>query len=166
MLKAKDIVVLLKIHLNEGDWTYKQRADELSIGTGELHRSLERCQQSNLYFKKNRQVQIEPLYNVIIHAIRYIYPAVEAGISRGVPTAHTAAPLKNQIASDQRENYVWEDAKGDERGISISPLYPKAIEAARKDNQLYECLALIDALRVGQKREQKIAKNELRDRLT
>jgi hypothetical protein len=74
---------------------------------------------------------------------------------RGLPTAHSAEPLKNEILSD--ETYVWPSAKGKVRGHGIEPLYRSVPEAALKDFKLYELLALVDALRVGKAREKELA---------
>lgn len=43
------------------------------------------------------------------------------------------------------------------RGLSFSPLYRSAPEAAHRDIKLYELLALADALRGGRARERKLA---------
>ena len=67
-------------------------------------------------------------------------------VVRGIPTAHSASPLIDEIQSE--ENYVWPYAKGHMRGQSIQPLYGSVIQAVELDVQLYEYLALIDALRV------------------
>jgi len=52
---------------------------------------------------------------------------------------------------------VWPHPEGQVRGESLEPLYPSAVDAALKDTKLYECLALVDALRVGRARERKLA---------
>ena len=48
---------------------------------------------------------------------------------------------------------VWPHPEGEVRGESLEPLYPSAVEAAPKISKLYECLALVDALRIGRARE-------------
>ena len=60
---------------------------------------------------------------------------------------------------------VWPHPEGEVRGESIEPLYRSAVDAARRDSRLYECLALIDALRVGRARERKMAIDLLTKRL-
>ena len=61
--------------------------------------------------------------------------------------------------------YVWPSDKGRARGQAIEPLYPKAPLAAEKDAELYELLALVDAIRAGRAREQALAGRELETRL-
>jgi hypothetical protein len=60
---------------------------------------------------------------------------------------------------------VWPFEKGSERGYAFLPLYKKAPQAALKDHELYELLALVDALRDGSARERGLAKRELSARL-
>jgi hypothetical protein len=82
---------------------------------------------------------------------------------RGVPTAHSASPLKEQIQSV--EQYVWPYAKSSVRGLSIKPLYSSILQAIELDVQLYEMLSLIDALRVGKAREKNMALDMLKQRI-
>ena len=51
------------------------------------------------------------------------------------------------------------------RGQGIAPLYESVPLAAAKDQQLYELLALVDALRVGRARERALAIGELESRI-
>ena len=97
------------------------------------------------------------------HGLKYVFPAIPGRIVRGMPTAHSASPLDNLIQSS--ENFVWLDAHGISRGQSIEPLHPGVVQAAKKDNLLYELLALTDALRVGKSREKKLAFNEIKKRI-
>lgn len=56
-------------------------------------------------------------------------------------------------------------AKGHVRGQSVLPLYYTVPQAIDVDKQLYEMLALIDALRVGRAREKNLALEMLRMRI-
>ncbi|WP_228050130.1 hypothetical protein [Tychonema sp. LEGE 06208] len=51
------------------------------------------------------------------------------------------------------------------RGQAIAPLYRSVPQAAKNDPELYALLSLIDALRVGRVREQRLAEGELKNRL-
>lgn len=82
-----------------------------------------------------------------------------------MPTAHSAAPLAKRIVSSDADMYVWPSDKGRARGQTIEPLYLKAPLAAEKDTELYELLALVDAVRAGRAREQALAVRELETRL-
>ena len=82
---------------------------------------------------------------------------------RGIPTGHSAPPLKEEIISEQ--DYVWPYPKGDARGQSVLPLYYTVPQAIDLDKNLYEILALIDALRVGRVREKNMALELLKQRI-
>jgi hypothetical protein len=56
-------------------------------------------------------------------------------------------------------------ATGNVRGQAIEPLFKTVPEISRNDEKLYELLALLDALRIGRVREQKIAIEEIRNRI-
>ena len=92
-----------------------------------------------------------------------VFPAKPGAVVRGIPTAHSTAPLNKEISSG--EDYVWPFAKGNVRGHGITPLYATVPQAALDDEQLHVLLALADALRVGKAREKKIALQELNSRI-
>ena len=60
---------------------------------------------------------------------------------------------------------VWPWPEGDTRGIGFEPSYAKVPQAALRDRDLYELLALVDAIRDGRARERNIAERDLVDRL-
>jgi len=61
---------------------------------------------------------------------------------------------------------VWPDPQGRQRGIAITPLHPAVPELARRDPELAERLALIDAIRMGDARIRGLAARLLGQRLT
>ena len=89
----------------------------------------------------------------------------KGSLTRGVPTAYAASPLKEQIAPDGEPVPVWPYAEGTVRGYSFSPLHKNAPLAALEDQRFYELLALVDALREGRARERELAGRELKLRL-
>jgi len=60
---------------------------------------------------------------------------------------------------------VWPHPKGTVRGTTLLPLYQKLPEAALDSPELYELLALFDALRIGRARERKLAIELIEERL-
>jgi hypothetical protein len=60
---------------------------------------------------------------------------------------------------------VWPDARGEVRGLALDPLHDAAREAARTDPWLYEMLALVDGVRVGDARVRALATELMRARL-
>lgn len=85
-------------------------------------------------------------------------------ITRGVPTANAAEPLRSIIGQGNEPAPVWPYDEGKQRGIGFAPLYRTAPIAALRDPSFYEYLVLADALRDGRIRERKIAENELHRR--
>jgi len=105
------------------------------------------------------------LKEFLIHGVRYAFPVRRGGLVRGIPTAHAAPPLKQQIAESFDPPPVWPDGNGSARGLEFSPLYRNVPAAARRDPRLYELLALVDAIRDGRAREREIAIRELTARI-
>ena len=97
--------------------------------------------------------------------MRYAYPPEIGGITRGVPTAGSHPVFQEEFSFSPQENYVWPYAEGTQRGMSLSPLYKSAPQAANKDPLLYTAMALVDALRLGSKREMDFAKRRLKELL-
>ncbi len=74
-------------------------------------------------------------------------------------------PLAKKLIANQDDVYVWPWPEGDARGQSIEPIYHSVPIAIKNDSNLYELLALVDAVRVGRVREQNIALDELKRRI-
>jgi DNA-binding transcriptional MocR family regulator len=163
MLKPQDFLILLKIISLKGkDWNMNDLARSLLLSQSEVSKALDRLVFSGLIDEKKRIPALNSLYDILVSSARYFYPVKPGGIQRGVPTAHSAAPLNKKIRSESK--YVWPSSEGLERGESIEPLYKSVPLAALEDKNLYELLALVDALRVGKAREQKLAREELKKR--
>jgi len=75
------------------------------------------------------------------------------------------SPLKSKLVASPSEVYVWPDPQGVVRGQAIAPLYRSVPQAASNDPKLYALLSLIDAIRVGRVREQRLAASELENRI-
>lgn len=165
-IRPQDIAILLKIALSRGaGWRGIDLANELALSPAEISLALGRCRRSRLLDSSNRKVMRSALLEFLLHGLKYVFPAEPGPICRGMPTAHSAMPLSKQVVSDAHDQYVWPTDDGEVRGQAIVPLYPSAPLAARRDPELYEFLALIDALRAGRAREQTIAAQEIENRL-
>jgi hypothetical protein len=104
------------------------------------------------------------LEEFLVHGIKYAFPAEKGGMTRGMPTASAAEPLNLKMTQEDPVP-VWPFEQGSRRGYAFSPLYRRAPQAALKDHDLYELLALVDALRDGGARERELAKHALSVRL-
>lgn len=163
-MKPQDILLLLKlICLNGIAWNQKPVAEALAMSQSEVSEAVARMKYAGLLDTKGKKVLRLAFMEFLQYGIRYTFPQRPGAIVRGVPTSHSANPLKNQINSN--EHYVWKYGKGTVRGQNIAPLYPSAVEAALKDEALHELLALVDALRVGRARERELAIQLLKERI-
>ena len=167
MLKAQDIIVLLKLaHRRAGSWRQIDIARDLGLSQAEVHNALRRSAESGLYLPKQQQVSRQALLELLVHGVRYVFPAKLGATSRGMPTAWAAAPLAKMIRSSKDDKPVWPTAAGKARGPAVEPLYESVPDAAGRDPKLYELLVLVDAIRIGGAREREIAASELTDRLS
>ena len=159
-MKPQDIVVLLKIIvLNDEFWRQIPLAHTLKLSQSEISQSVARSKYAGLIDDSGKNVMRATLKDFLQYGVAVVFPAKPGPVVRGIPTAHSAQPLKSEIKGS--EAYVWPYSKGHVRGHSVTPFYPKVPLAALEDEKLYRSLALIDALRVGRARERKLALIEL-----
>jgi hypothetical protein len=165
-LLPQDVVVLAKLVCYGGDRpSIAQVGADLSLSPSQVHQSLKRLERSRLIDPKNGHPLLRAMEEFLIHGVKYTFPARRGEATRGIPTAYAAAPLNQIIAETSELPPVWPDADGKVRGLTLEPLHKSASKAAMKDPQLYELLALVDALRDGRARERQIAEKELTARL-
>jgi hypothetical protein len=188
-LSPQDVVVALKLCAIESkNWTYARLGEELSLSASQVFRSVQRAEAVRLLEPGFHALPLAPdskspdsnskdrplvlaspnranLKEFLIHGVRYAFPVHRGGLVRGIPTAHAAPPLKQQIAESFDPPPVWPDGNGSARGLEFSPLYKNVPAAARRDPKLYELLALVDAIRDGRAREREIAIRELTARI-
>ena len=138
-------------------------AEALCMSQSEVSESVARSKYAGLLEPQGKKVMKLALMEFLQYGIRYVFPQKPGPVVRGIPTSHSASPLKDEINST--EDFVWPYAKGTVRGHSIVPLYISVPEAALKDAALYELLVLVDALRVGRAREKELAIKELKKHL-
>lgn len=163
-MRPQDIVILLKIAAKGSEkWYMKDLANELYISKSEISESLNRNVIAGFISNSKKRLFKAALLEFILHGIKYVYPQKPGNIQRGVLTAQSANPLSGKIQS--QEKFIWPYALGNDRGFSISPLHPNVPKACLKDKKLYELLALVDAIRIGNAREYNLAVEELEKRL-
>ena len=163
-MRPHDVVILLKIAAKASqNWLMKDLAYELGISASEVSESLNRSVIAGLMARDKKRLMQLALLDFLEHGLRYVYPQEPGALKRGIPTAHSAQPLKDMIESS--EAFIWPYAHGNVRGQSVEPLHPKVPEASLKDPAFYELVALCDSLRVGRAREKNIAMEELKKRI-
>jgi DNA-binding transcriptional MocR family regulator len=165
MLKGEDIVVLLKLAAGSPAWTVRSLEAEVGIPRSVIQRSLVRLEQAGLLEDGRRRMNKGRSEEFLIHGMKYIFPPMRGGETRGVPTAWAASPLQDKFADSAELPPVWPDPMGTVRGIALEPLHGAVPEIARRDPALAELLALTDGLRLGDARVRGVAEDLLRARL-
>lgn len=161
-MRPQDIIILLKIIvLGNTKWHNKDIANELYISGAEVSKSLDRCQIAGLISPDRKSVFKQSLMEFIQFGLRYVFPAKPGSLVNGTLTAHSHPFMAQHFKSDYK--YVWPNANGHHRGLTIEPLYPTVTKAIDKDQTLYKLLALVDVIRVGKTREVKVAVKELKE---
>lgn len=164
-MRPQDIVVLIKIiAYQNNDWRNIDLANDIKISPSEVSEALNRCKIAGLIDAKKRKVNINSFIEFLIYGLRYVFPTQPGAIIKGIPTAHSASPIKEHISSSS-DIYIWPSAKGTHRGQAIEPLFKSIPQIVLKDKLFYELLVIVDTIRVGKVREINIAKDELEKRL-
>ncbi|MEX2527852.1 MAG: hypothetical protein WEA09_09480 [Gemmatimonadota bacterium] len=161
-LRPLDLAVALHLALRPEEG-FETVAEVLGIGLGSGHRSVQRLMAAGLVLPHRRAVSPGPLREFLVHGARFAFYPVRGPEAEGVPTAHSAPPLRDHIESGRA--IVWPSPDGSVRGESLLPLYHGAPGLAGTAPELYELLTLVDAIRVGRARERKLAAEALEAKL-
>lgn len=163
MLKAQDVLVLLKICSYGFKPSYESIARDVGISQSEAHSAVKRLKKAKLLHgvEMGERPNITTTEEFLIHGLKYLFPAEHSSFVRGMPTSYAAEPLNKLIKQGDDPIPVWPHPEGEARGIGLIPLYKSVPEAASRDPLLYKRLALIDAIRDGRARERKLAESEL-----
>ena len=135
------------------------------MGASEVHSAVRRAERVGLLDPLTRRPNRVSLTEFLIHGLRYVFPADVLGKGKGMPTAHSEV-LQHGLVIEKTDNYVWPSRGASVEGVQISPLYPAVPRAARRSRELYDLLALIDAIRIGKVRERDLAAKELSRRIS
>jgi hypothetical protein len=166
MLKPQDFVVAIRLAMpGQADWTYPELASALRMSASEAHAAVKRAVRSGLVDESTRSTRKSALLEFLVHGVRYFVPPVWTGITRGLPTSYAAPPLNASVVADEFPP-VWPHAEGTTRGQGLVPVYRSVPEAALRDTEFHQWLALVDAIRSGRARERELASRILRERLT
>ncbi|WP_216859093.1 hypothetical protein [Hymenobacter citatus] len=171
-MRPQDIVIIFKLiskrYLSDDGpdvdrstfFTAKSISDELKISQAEVGHSMRRSQFAGLISSDKHTVAVRALYEFLVFGIKYVFPVKPGHLTKGIPTAHSALPLRATIQAI--EQYVWPHEAGEVRGQAIEPLFHTVPDVAPSDERFYQLLALTDALRVGRSREILLAREALK----
>jgi hypothetical protein len=168
-LKPLDLAVLFKLVLirREPRLSYAALAKQMMLSQFEVHASVQRLIAARLLVDAGEMFRpvMPAIREFVMYGAAYCYPAVRGEVTIGFATAYGVPPLSEKVLFSQEMPPVWPHPEGDQRGISLMPLYEKIPLVAVGDRLLYELLALFDALRMGQARERELAMQLLSERL-
>ena len=162
-LRPGDVVIALQLAIADKTG-FKNLASATGLSVGECHNAVRRLAMARLTSPASRRPVTELLLRFMVHGVPCAFPAVVGAPSVGVATAYSAGVFTGKVSSEER--FVWPDADGTERGLALTPLFPRAAQLATRNRALYDLLAIVDALRVGRTRERKVAEELLRERLS
>lgn len=175
MLKPQDIVVFIKLLQNRTGGpvpTYAGLAMALKMSSSEVHAAVRRGLEAGLLRKPTAPGRTMPqpvmsaMEEFLLHGFKFIWPAKRGPIRRGIPTGSSLNPVSELLGMSEPEvPLVWPHPEGSVRGESITPLYPRAVDACADDPVLREWLALLDILRLKTGREAALAGAAIQKRL-
>jgi predicted nucleotidyltransferase len=168
VLKPQDLAIAFKLAANKGRWLpYAELSAAMYLSRFEAHAAVQRLIAARLFveFEGTPRPVMPLLRQFVVYGAQYAYPAVHGEMTIGFPTAHGVAPLKDLLVPTNEPVPVWPHPKGKARGMALLPLYEKLPLAALEDQNLYELLAMFDALRAGRARERELAIRFFNERL-
>jgi len=163
-LKPQDLYICLKlVTLDEAKPSFGRLAGEVLMSPSQVYTAVGRATAAGL-LDAHRRPRYQALLEFILHGVRYAFYPERGIVTRGVPTAHAAPPIVEEIAGDDLPP-VWPDPEGTVRGEILKPLHRVVPQVVLNDRQLYELLALVDVMRIGRARERNLAAQHLKRRL-
>lgn len=144
-------------------------AESTGISKSQVNLALKRCFEMGLANQGRHagppRANVKELINLIIHGVRYMFPAKLGSMTRGIRTSLAAPIFEGKLLSAGEFAPVWSDSEGKVKGLAVEPLFKSAPYAVRRDPDFYALLALVDSIRLGQPRERKLAADMLTDLL-
>lgn len=169
-LRPSDVAVLLELAIEpepsavDSARNYRAIAARVGLSVGEAHNAVRRLRIARLVPNGSLQVRSRSAMEFLVHGVRFAFPAELGPVTRGVPTSASAPVLALRFTAPEQPT-VWPSADGKVRGSEVVPLIASAPKMPELNPRLYECLALVDALRIGRARERKLAAELLSARI-
>lgn len=162
VLKPQDIVLALSHLCGKGPLSYAEKGRILRMSASEVHAGEGRLVTARLLDPEKTMLRKSALLEFLVHGVPYAFATAPKEFTRGIPTAWAAPVLANQLSFNEQIQPIWPDPESNTQGLAIEPLYRNVPEIAKADSQMYELLALLDALRIGRNREKKLAEKAIK----
>jgi hypothetical protein len=143
-------VVLLKLIGPDDRKPLREIAEEIGFDLAGTQRAVRRLRDAGLYSWERERVYTGPAEELLLHGVKFFFPAKWGSEARGVPTSWAAEPIISRLDAGPQAPPVWPDPQGEIRGIALDPIHRIAPGAAYRDEGLRRRLALLDALRSGE----------------
>lgn len=163
-MKPQDVIVAIKLLIAKGKKdSYIELGKALKISASEIHAAVQRLKDSYLLDSFSDSIRKPAFEEFLFHGIQYVFPAAPGKPARGVLTGFSSPFLKDDFSlQNSEEVFIWPFSNGNNRGISIEPLYRTVPEICIGDATLYHWLATIDMLRMNKAREKEVAQKHLK----
>ena len=106
-MQGQDIAILLKLAIqNEPQTRSKNLAESLSVSESEVSKALKRCAAAGLLYISGaeKRVNRSGLMEFLAHGLKYVFPPEKGSMTRGIPTAAAAEPLKSRFLDKERNH--------------------------------------------------------------
>ncbi|MEY8251756.1 MAG: hypothetical protein RPR91_05170 [Colwellia sp.] len=157
------------INEQEDPYSLRNIQNVTGVSKTEISASINRSIGSGLAIRDRKtnkpKANTQALLEFLIYGVKYVFPVKPGEIVRGIPTSFSAPVMSEKLMTAGEIICVWPDAYGNKKGQAIVPLFKSVPKAVKIDPYLYELLALVDALRLGNARESVLAKEMLKERL-
>jgi hypothetical protein len=101
--------------LQDREWRYRDLADSLHMSASEVHGSLKRSAGSKLYNPLKQQPIAQHLLELIIHGLKYIYPAEPGKAAINLMSRENAKDFCSSYLSR-----IFQDLNSLEPGLSLN----------------------------------------------
>ena len=149
------------VQIDSDPYSVRVLAHLTGISKSQVSLAFNRCLAVGLLKKDRRSgipvINQRALCEFIVYGVRYAFPVFPGPVTRGITTSMVAPVFNTPLMSAGELMPVWPDARGQSKGQSVEPLFKSATTAIKQDPALYQLLALVDAIRIGQPREKNLA---------
>lgn len=184
-LRPLDFLILCKLVANTGR-TYDFLSESLGISRSQIHKSVKMLEVCG-FLGDGMRINKKAFLVFALGGARFSFPVEKQGICDGVSTGLRAVGFGESVGGGGGgiaggggavngvvngvvvpEHLVWPcEGQGDGvrvTGRGIKPLHPAALRATN-DQKFWDLLALVDAIRVGDDKESKVAMAVMRERV-
>jgi len=152
-LLGQDILLAVCLLKPDQKWSFQSQGEALGVSASQCHLSYKRLVAAKLVDSDQRLAIRRNLLELLVHGVKYLFPAEPAEIVKGIPTAHSAPFWEGKLIAPEGSKLVWAHPRGRIKGARVEPIYKTVPEVARQDKKVYAILALVDSLRLGKPRE-------------